>query len=281
MKNRNRLYFLSALTLTLLVSGMRTACLLTSYDSDVGYWASTPITVITTVLYILTAAWFLAAPLLLKKEELTDEVSTARLICGKLGGSLVLFAGLCLTISLSAEGDYASPIPTALRPAVAVLALLSSAFFFTSGPRKAKLRTAHAACGFLFLVFLFAFLFYVYFDMYVTINSPLKNALQLSILSSMLFALGEIRESIGRPPLPLSTPIKLLCALACLPTAISHLIFERSSLCGRFEENLLSPFLSLILLAVGIYALSTFPFGKFLASDEKNSQKPLDKNEEA
>lgn len=259
MKYKNKLYFLSALILTLLLSGLRTACFLTAYETNVGYFANTPTVLITRILYILAATWCLAAPFLLPKETLSETTNLARNICGKLAGSLFLFSGLCLLIS-TANGH------SVLRILIGIFAILTSFFFITDGAPAQKRRTAHAALGFAALAFLFALLFYVYFDMYVTINSPIKNAMQLSVLSAMLFLLCEIRENISETTSRLSYSIKLLCALFCLPTAVSHLIFERSSLCGALERELLSPFFSMALLGIGIFALATFPFYK----NEKN-----------
>ena len=275
MKSKSKLYFLSALTLTLLLSGLRTACFLTSYESDAGYFASTPTASITTILYILAAAWCLAAPLLLsEKAEPSVTSNAARSVGSKLAGSLFLFSGLCLGI-----GALIST--SALRLVIGILGALASVFFFTDGGLTSKKRTLHAAFGFVVLAFLFALLFYVYFDMYVAINSPIKNALQLSILSAMLLVLCEIRDSIDRPHLRLSPAIRLLCALFCLPTAVSHLIFERSPLCGALEKELLTPFFSLALLGIGIFAFVSASFEKGTKAKEKISQKPLDKSEEA
>ncbi len=282
MKSKTGLYFLSALTFTLLLSGLRTACFLTSYEADVGYFASTSLVLITKILYPIGAAWCLAAPLLLPKNgALEATFNTARSICSKIAGSLFLFSGICLLIGAISKMPVLFGSVAALRPILGIFAALAAVFFFTDGSRTPKKRTTHAAFGFASLAFLFALLFYVYFDMYVTINSPIKNSLQLATLSAMLFVLYEIRDGIGRPALRLSVPIKLLCALFCIPTAVSHLIFERSSLCGALEKDLLSPFFSLALLGIGIFALVTLPSGKELDKDEKKFEKPLDKNKEA
>jgi hypothetical protein len=255
MKSKTGLYSLSILTFTLLLSVLRTACYLTAYESKVGYFASTPLVLVARVLYLLVAVWCLACPLLFLKET-RPTPNPIHGVCGKLAGSLFLFSGLCLLIDAFAQTPASFGTVAVLRPILGVFALLSSLFFFTEGSLTPKMHTAHAAFGFAGLAFLFALLFYIYFDMYVTINSPIKNSLQLSILSAMLFLLYEIRDSIGRPPLRISIGIQSLCAIFCVPTAISQLIFERSSMCGEPERVLLSPFFSIALLAIGIFALS-------------------------
>lgn len=267
MKSKSKLYFLSVLALTLLLSVLRTACFLTSYESDVGYFASTPTTAITAILYILATAWCLAAPLLFPKNSLPRATpSVTRNLCAMLAGSLFLFSGLCLGIGALASAS-------SLRLVIGCLAVSSSVFFFTDGTTAPKRRTMHATFGFATLAFLFVLLFYVYFDMYVAINSPIKNALQLSILSAMLLVLYEIRKSIDRPRSRLSLPIRLLCALVCLPTAVSHLIFERSPMCRTLEKDLLSPFFSLALLGIGLFALVSTAFEKETEVKEKKISK--------
>ena len=282
MKSKHRLYFLSSLTLTLLLTGLRTACFLTSYETNVGYLANTPTVFITRLMYILATAWCLAAPLLLPNDTTLQATSgIAQSICTTSAGALLLFSGICLLIGSLAKAPSIFSFAPVLRPILGISASLSSIFFFAGGSTSSKKKKPHTAFGFALLIFLFALLLYSYFNMYVAINSPIKNALQLSILCAMIFTLCEIRESIGRPRLRISPAVKLLCALFCLPTAISHLIFERSSLCSALEKDLLSPFFALALLSIGIFALATFPLKKEMEKSEKKSPKPLDKTKEA
>lgn len=263
MKTKIKLYFLSTIILTLLLSGLRTACFFTSFEQDVGYFSSTPLTLITTALYVLSTLWCLAAPFLFQRNAtLVPENSIGHAVISKITGSILLFSGLCILIGSLAKTFPVAGGTAALLPILGISAVLSSAFFFTDGARTEKLGTAHAAFGFAVLVFLFAFLFFTYFNMYVTINSPIKNALQLSILSALFFLLSEIRGSIGRPRTRLSAALSPLCAFFCVPTAVSHLFFERSSLCNAPTKALISPFFSLTLLAIGIFALSRFPSEK-------------------
>ncbi len=263
MKTNVKLYFLSTIILTLLLSGLRTACFLTSFEQDVGYFSSTPLTVVTTVLYALSILWCLAALLLFPKNAtLASTDGIGRAVIGKLTGSLFLFSGLCILIGRLAKSFPVVGGTSALLPILGIFAVLSSFFFFTDGVRTEKLGTAHATFGFAVLVFLFAFLFFTYFNMYVAINSPIKNSLQLSILSTLFFLLSEIRESIGGSRPRLSAVLGPLCAFFCVPTAVSHLILERSSLCNTPTKALISPFFSLTLLAIGIFALSRFPTEK-------------------
>ncbi len=262
MKIKSRLYFLSVIILTALLSGIHTACLLTSYNGDVGYLDSTPLVLIMRILYVCGALWCLAIPLISPKEEPLPSVDTIpHIILSNLAGSLFLFSGVCLFINF-----VSAHTGTALKPFLAVFATLASIFFFTESKLSQKLRAIHAPCGFLVLGFLFCLLFHIYFDMYVTINSPLKTALQLSVLSAMLFTLFEIRAGIGKPMPRVAIAARLLCTLFCLPTAISHLVFGASALCGALEKTVIDPFFSLPLLAIGLFAASQLIFRR----DTKN-----------
>lgn len=282
MKNKSRVYSLSVVILAVLLSALRTVCLLTAYNSDVGYLDSTPLVLVTRGLYIIGALWCFAIPFLPQKAERLSSIgSVPHIIFSNIAGSLSLFSGICIFINSLTSADRAVPGNTILPLFIGIFAALASIFFFSENPRLPKLRAAHASCGFLVLAFLFCLLFHIYFDMYVAINSPLKIALQLSILSALLFVLHEIRTAIGRPFSRIGTLSRFLCVLFCLPTAISHLILSSTEKLSYLAKDIISPFFSLSLLAIGIFAVSQLIFGKNTETIEKKSEKPLDKQEEA
>jgi hypothetical protein len=259
MKNKTRLFFASASLLTVLLTVLHTLSLLTAYNTEVSYLDSPPLVITMCVLYAFGALWCLVLPLLLPKETpFAKERAVPHVAFGYLAAILLVLSGISLLLNPPA----ATGIAAKTLPALAVLTLLASAFFFVDAASKKRLGTVRAIFGFPVLMFLLCFLFYIYFNMYVTINSPLKNALQLSILSALLFMLCQIRSAISKPMPRIAIASRLLCALFCLPTAVSHLVFGTSELCGALEETVASPLLSLPLLAIGIFALSETIFYK-------------------
>ncbi|MBE6662172.1 MAG: hypothetical protein E7606_02685 [Ruminococcaceae bacterium] len=249
---KNRLYIFSTTILAVLLSVLHAVALCTAYDGSVGYFDGTPLVVTMQILYALVAVWCLVIPFLTAKESTSAAPPTFPMIfTGYFSGILFLFSGILLLRSA-----LASPSTPMLVYLLAIFTLLAAPFFLTVG------KKAHAALGFLALGFLFCLLFYVYFDMYVTINSPLKVALQLSILSALLFVLCEIRRGIGKPMPRITASARHLCVLFCLPTSVAHLVFGASDACGTLERSVISPVFSLPLLALALFALSEMLFEK-------------------
>ncbi len=249
---KNKLYLLSAALLAVLLTALHTASLLTAYDGTVGYFNNTPLVITMRILYALGAVWCLVIPFLTPKKTSPAAPPTIPMtFTGYFSGILFLFSGILLLRSALA----AQNTPT-LVYLLATFTLLAAPFFLTVGKKM------HAPCGFLVLGFLFCLLFYIYFDMYVTINSPLKVALQLAILSAMLFALCEIRRGIGKSMPHITAAARPLCALFCLPTSVAHLVFGASNACGPLERSVISPVFSLPLLALALFALAEMLFEK-------------------
>jgi len=263
MKNKNRLYLLSLIPLTALLAALHTAALLTAYDPEVGYFESTPLVLVMRILYIVGAAWCVALPFALPKgTPYAQAYAIPHNAIRYSAAALFIFSGIVGLAKSLGTANLSTPSTSAILPILSILTALASAFFFAQ-PKDAKKPSAvHASCGFLVLAFLFCFLFHVYFYMYVTINSTLKTMLQLSVLSAMLFTLFEIRHSLGKPMPRIAIAPRLLCVLFCIPTAIAHLCFGASALCGTLERTVISPTLSLPLLALGIFALSELIFHK-------------------
>lgn len=263
MKSKNRLYYTSVAILAAILSVLHTLSLLTIYDTEVGYLNSTPLVILLRILYVLGAAWCLSIPFLLPKETpFISRYSNAHTLLSYFAAILFILSGISILAKSLSAASLSFPTTSALTPVLGIFTALASVFFFTARQDAKKSRMPHAICGFLVLGFLFSLLFYIYFDMYVTINSPLKNAIQLSVLSALLFTLCQIRAGIGKSTPRITVASRLLCVLFCLPTAISHLFFGASNLCDPLERTVVSPFLSLPLLALGIFALSETIFYK-------------------
>ena len=63
-----------------------------------------------------------------------------------------------------------------------------------------------------------------YFDVYVTLNSPIKVSLQVGLLGFMLILLAELRFRVGRPLPRYSLAFLALGAYACLVGSIPLLL---------------------------------------------------------
>ena len=262
MKNKTNLYFLSIILFAILLCILRTACMLTSYNTDVGYFENNVLVVLTQILSIIGVAWCIALSVILSKSAETVNInSQPHKIVSFFAGFIFLISGIA--IILGSWKLFPLNIPrssTLFTLLFGIFTLLSSLFFFTKHAKRP--RAAHTACGFWVLIFLFCVLFHIYFDMYVAINSPLKIALQLSILSAMIFILFEIRKGLGMTIPRFSMAAQCLCVIFCLPTAVSHLIFGISSQSSWLTKNITSPLFSLPLLALGIFAALTPLFCK-------------------
>ena len=243
MKNKKP-FFVTILFLTLVLCILRSVCMLNNYQPQLGYFESSVSVITMRILYVLTVAFCIATPFLsAAQEDETNTVSVGQTAVSVFAGALILISGVGILAS------------TANKATVTILLglfmIAGSVFFFTKPPKR-----LHAYFGFAVLAFLFCMLFHIYFDMYVAINSPLKISLQLSLLSGMIYTLMLIRRAIGNPVPCIAISAELVCAVLCLPTSVSHLVYAIFGNPSMLTQNVLSPFISLPLFALGAFAVS-------------------------
>ena len=243
MKSQKK-FSVTILLLTLLLCTLRSICMLNNYQPELGYFDSSALAISMKILLVATVAFGIITPFLTSAPSSDPPTASAgQTAVSVFSGALILISGIGILMSATSAGTV-----TLL---LGLFMMVGAAFFFTA-PKK----RLNAYFGFAVLAFLFCMLFHIYFDMYVAINSPLKISLQISLLTCMIYTLMLVRRAIKKTTPRFAVGIELACMTLCLSTSVSHLIYAIFGNPSALTQNVLSPFISLPLFAIGTFAAS-------------------------
>ena len=238
-----RICFWLSAALTLIGVTLRAVCMLCLFDADIGYFAVGLLPTLSNALYFVAAvAIVLCAALTPRnilpaapKAEGADEAEQApppRLILpmelhtpGRAYAALLM--GLALggfTVATLLLPDLFRGVSGKAVLAANILGLLSSAYFFLSAHKDGRYPDWLSLLGFLPVFWAIAAVADTYFDVYVTLNSPIKVSLQVGLLGFMLILLAELRFRVGRALPRYSLAFLALGAYACLVGSIPLLL---------------------------------------------------------
>ncbi len=253
MKSKIKIYSLSALILAVLLTALRLFALIFSFDHEVAYFNQDFLPIFFRSLTIAAAAWCLTALVLIPKGCITAQKSPSIASAGISTSSAVLFILSGLMLALNGIGVGILLILGGMYPLCRLFA-----------PEKISI-----CAGMLLTLSLAAIILIFHFDMYVPINSPLKNAVFLSVLTGALFLVSELRFLFGDGMPRFFLSMKLICPIFCLPTAVGNLFLYFSDKTPLPMKQILSPFFSLALLAMALYAA----FGSLNAKENEEISK--------
>ena len=143
-----------------------------------------------------------------------------------ISGAALFFmsAHLLTTASFGADATTMSK----LSPIAAILALLGVAYFVASAIYVRRRSIRRSDFGILLLVFLCAYITYMFFDTATPINSPVKIGNQMAYLSVAIFFLYETRLSLGREKWRAYIAFTMIAALltgySSIPALLAYLI---------------------------------------------------------
>lgn len=145
--------------------------------------------------------------------------------CAISGAALFFMsAHLFTATSFGAEATVMSK----LAPIAAILALVGTAYFVASAIYVRRRSIGRSDFGILLLVFLCAYVAYMFFDSETPINSPVKIANQMAYLSVAIFFLYETRLSLDRekwrPYIAFTMIAVLLTGYASIPALLAYVI---------------------------------------------------------
>jgi hypothetical protein len=216
--------------------------MLNNYLPKLGYFDSSILVTLMKVLLTATVVLGAIVPFLTSVQSIEPAtVSAGQTAVSVFTGALILISGIGILATATSNGS--------ITLLLGLFMIAGSVFFFTLRQKRIC-----AYFGFATLAFLFCTLFYIYFDMFVTINSPLKISLQFSLLAGMVYVLMLIRDVIGAPAPRIAVGIELICMSLCLSTSVSHLVYTIFGNPSPLTSNVLSPFISLPLFALGTFA---------------------------
>ncbi len=240
----------SVFALSLFLTVLRTLCLLFCFDETVGYFDSSLPVLTGSILTFLATLWCFSPLVLFQKEAVTAEKNAARRsdIFAVITSALFGLSGLLLFIfSFQAIGIIGS--------FCGIFLMAGSVYpWLRLSHHRNQTATVMTGLG-LVLGFLFILLS-AHFDMYVTANSPLKNAIFAGVICCALFLLADIRMLFedGMPRLRLS--LQLLSLILCLPTAVGGTVFYFATELPSLQKNTLSPVWLLPFLAIVLYSVT-------------------------
>lgn len=246
MNAKIKVYTGSVLALSLLLAVLKTLCYLFFFDSALGYFDGTFLVSLTRALTWVGSLWCVSALALFPKDTVAPKNKRAPL-------SLSLTAVAATLVALAGSGLFVTSLADDSRLMLVCggLLLLGSAFFWHSAfsPRESSVWL-----GALAILAYLSIMISSHFDMLVTINSPIKTGVHLSVIAAALLLLSELRLSFEDAMPRAAFALRLFAVLLGLPTAVSHLVLYFSDHAPALSEQSLSPFFSLALLGVAVYA---------------------------
>ncbi len=191
-----RLCFLVSAALTLCGVILRTVCMLTQYDADLGYFEIGPLPTVSRILYYVVIVAATVTALLIPKDALGGELRTPYRapFAYVTGIILVAFAVLAFLTSYAVLFTSKGLLKTVLT----LSAIFASGYFILSGNRHGRFRDGLTALGFVPLAWSMVAVAVTYSDPYVAMNSPVKLSLQMGLLGFMFILISELRYRLGR-----------------------------------------------------------------------------------
>ncbi len=243
-RNLPRLCLLLTAALTLLGIALRSVCMLSFFDADIGYFTEGLLPVLSNALYFAAVLIPTVCMTLTPKDTLPTELRTP----GRaptallLGLSLAVFTIISLLICFPARKSNT-------MIASSLLGLLASTYYFLSARRDGRYPDWLSILGFLPAIWNIAAVADTYFDQYTTMNSPIKIALQMGFIGFMMIPLAELRFRVGKVMPRYSVAFLSVGSYACLVGSIPLLI----AVCAGVVDHLRHTMYATVLLCAGLY----------------------------
>lgn len=262
-----------ALTAVLTVMGvvLRTVCMLTSFDADVGYFTEGILSTLSTVLYFLAVISLSVCAALIPGDTLPTRLHTRlRLPVALLWGlSLAVFTVISLVVCFPARTGNLMVAPT-------ILGLLSSTYFLVSGKRSGRYPDWLCLIGFLPVLWCISAVAETYMDPFTVMNSPVKVGLQLGFIGLMFILISELRFRLSKPLPRVAVALMGIGVFLALNGSIPVL----AGIGSHALSNVLHLLYAVVLLCGGLYGLYTllwytcFPAPTDATEDEPDSDAP-------
>ena len=241
-----RLCFLLTAILTLAAVILRTVAMLSQFDTEVGYFNPSVAVTLNHALYFVTAALLVGMALFIPKNTLPTElcIPVRPLAAIPVGLALAAFTVAALIICVPTATGRMILAPT-------LLGLPAAVYFFLSANRSGRYSDPLSLAGFLPLVWSVTAIAELYFDRYITMNSPIKVSLHMGLLGFIFIILFELRFRIGRAAPRAALVAFGLGSFACLNGSIPLLVATGA----RILQKPLHVLYAVVLLTAGLYGL--------------------------
>lgn len=247
-----RLCLYVTLALTLLGTALRTVCFLFCFDTDPGYFSEGILPTLSNVLYFAAVVFPLICIFITPKSAYPRDLITPLRPLPSLGlaGILIAFCVAVLFFAGSSVGSIAFRGHRLLTVST-ILALFAAAFYILSHKRQGRYPDWLSFLGYTPVLWSITTIGDIYFDQYVTMNSPVKISLHLGLLGFMFIALSELRFRVGRSLPRYATAFWAMGSYACIVGSIPVLVATGAGVLS----NLSHLFYAAVLLFAGVYGL--------------------------
>ena len=260
LRTMPRLCFLSTAAVTLIGTALRSVCMLTQFDAEVGYFKSGIPATLSSVFYFLAVALVIITATRVSKHSLATTLDTRlRLPAAFLwGAALAVFT---VGVFLLCYADRKNNLLTAPM----ILGILSPLYFFISGDRSGRYPDWLSLLGFLPVLWCVAAVGETYVDQFTAMNSPIKVGLQLGFLGLALILISELRFRLGKPLPRVAMTFMGIGGYLALCGSVPVLLGTGAMILS----NKLHLFYAIVLLCGGLYGLYTlFQYTWFPAEEE-------------
>lgn len=222
LRRLTRIAFFSALGLTLAAAVLRAVAFLTAYDGLIGYFSVSASAV--TVMYRILAAVAVLATAVCARLIPADQTAALRLPTGADPLAILPLPALLLTAFYTLYSVYnATASSNVLWMICGVTALIGAVFFFLRLLGRGS-RAGIGSTGLCILPAMIVIIALTYGDATVTMNSPVKLAVQFAALGIMLAVVVELRFLSGIPAPRLAIVSLATTTFLCLGGALPCLI---------------------------------------------------------
>lgn len=236
---RQKILSLLTASLAVLLGGIQLFFYLTGYEFDSGLYQHGPLSHLTALLWILSAALVVALSLTLPKKDLCEEITpppsafndfSALISAIALIGSVVaIFAfrsnpadPLCSLLASLSDADSTARTALLLSMLMAIPSAIHFFLYFTK-------RINHPLGIASVLAFVAFTALRVYFDMRYLLMSPQRILHLMALLSAMLFLIAELRMARGNCGRKLYFSLSGICAIFAFADAFSNLLLSLMS----------------------------------------------------
>ena len=252
MKFRSRiplLYLIVTAALTLVGIGLRAVAMFTVFDTEVGYFDASVITVLMTAVSFVGAILPIVLSFFIPQDTLPTHWHEPRkniaaipaLVCFMLCGGWTLYQAFL--------GSFSNRL-LSVSGALALLSTLYPLLVLAVSIGRPIKNTTLSAIGFLPIFWALISLAETYTDQFTTMNSPIKLGLQFGFLGVMLFTVSELRFRLDKPLPRTALCFHAIAVFFCLTGSIPTLI----ALAAGILKNPVHTAYALGLVGSGIYA---------------------------
>lgn len=273
MIKKIKVYCLSAVVLTFILTVLRCLSLFFAYDTSVGYFDRTFLSGFTTALFVIGALWCLSPLVLIPRESITSEFSPDT-VSFKAMSAYSALVTLLASFAMITAGD------TRLIEKIGIITTVLSTLFFVFGILKKDIfRTVRAFLSIVTVSSFVCILASVYFDMTIAMNSPHKIMGGFALMSAMIFGLCETRIYMQKDMPRLHFALGLLTLMLGFPYAGSSIFYRLISDSSEFVTN--ATVLGNIGYVYAIMAISVYAAARcyhFREAIKKNDAKLTEEN---